>query len=102
MLTKLASEVAHRLLQEGYVFAGGASEEDPGVSAGSSQSGAGSSQAPELQAASQALQEVVEVSHEEAPPPPPPGSHNSERFPELDSQVVPEDLPDAVNAVMEA
>ena len=36
LLTKLAGEVAHRLLQEGCVFAGGASEEDPGVSAGSS------------------------------------------------------------------
>ena len=47
---------------------------------------------PELQAASRALQEVAEVSHEEAPPPPPPGSHNSELFPELDSQVVPHDM----------
>ena len=42
LLTKLAGEVAHRLLQEGCVFAGGASEEDPGVSAGSSQSVAAS------------------------------------------------------------
>ena len=42
LLTKLAGEVAHRLLQEGCDFAGGASEEDPGVSAGSSQSVAAS------------------------------------------------------------
>ena len=43
-----------------------------------------------------------QVSYEEVPPPPPPGSHNSELFPELDSQVVDKDLRDAVNAVMEA
>ena len=42
LLAKLAGEVAHRLLQEGCDFAGGASEEGPGVSAGSSQSVAAS------------------------------------------------------------
>ena len=98
LLAKLCREVAHRQLQEGCGFAGGASEEDPGVTAGSSQRGVGSSQAPELQAASRALQEVGQVSHEEVPPPPPPGSHNSELFPELDTQVFDDDLRDAVNA----
>ena len=43
-----------------------------------------------------------QVSHEEVPPPPPPGSHNSELFPELDSQVVDEDLRDTVKPVTEA
>ena len=80
LLTKLAGEVAHMLLTA-----------PPGL-------GVGSYHAPELVAASRALQEVDQVSHEEVPPPPPPGSHNSELFPELDTQVFDDDLRDAVNA----
>ena len=80
----MAAEVANRLVQEG-----------SGVSAGLSQ-------APEVQEACRVLQDLVDVSGAEEPPPPAMGSHNSELFPELDSQAIPEDMQAKVSAFIEA
>ena len=66
--------------------------EGPGVSAGLPL---------EVLAASRSMQDVLEISDEE-PPPPPLGSHNSELFPELDSQHIPVDMREQVSAVSEA
>ena len=82
------------MVLEGTGVSVGPSPEDPGVFAGSSQ-------APEVLAASRAIQEVLQISDEE-PQPPPLGSHNSELFPELDSQTIPQDMREKVSAIIEA
>ena len=81
VLTALAAEVAHSLLQEGSDVS-----EEP-------------SQAPEVVVASRAMQQVSEVNEL---PQPSMGSHNAEQFPELDSQAIPEDMREEITDVIEA